>query len=48
MVLTGHIAMWIAKLTGDEKNDCEKLQMPGWLSVMKDSVISYSLIMAFL
>lgn len=48
MVLTGHIAMWIAKLTGDEKNDCEKLQLPGWLSVMKDSVISYSLIMAFL
>lgn len=48
MAVFGWVAMMISKLTGDPKNDTEKLKLPGWLSVMKDSVISYSIIMAFL
>ncbi len=48
MAAFGWVAMLIAKWTGDPKNDTEKLVLPGWLNVMKDSVISYSVIMAFL
>lgn len=48
MAVVGWFAMMIAKITGDPKNDTEKLEFPGWLSIMKDSVISYSVIMAFL
>ena len=48
MAVFGWVAMMISKLTGDPKNDTEKLKLPGWLSVMKDSVVSYSIIMAFL
>jgi len=48
MAVFGPVAMWLSKLLGDPKQDTEKLEMPGWLSVMKDSVISYSVIMAFL
>jgi len=48
MAVMGWFAMMIAKITGDPKNDTEKLEFPGWLSIMKDSVISYSVIMAFL
>ncbi len=48
MAAFGWVAMMIAKWTGDPKNDTEKLVLPGWLNVMKDSVISYSVIMAFL
>ncbi len=48
MAAFGWVAMLIAKWTGDTKNDTEKLVLPGWLNVMKDSVISYSVIMAFL
>lgn len=48
MAAMGWLAMVISKFTGDEKQDTEKVQLPGWLNVMKDSVISYSLIMATL
>jgi hypothetical protein len=47
MAAFGWVAMMIAKWAGDP-NDTEKLVLPGWLNVMKDSVISYSVIMAFL
>jgi len=48
MAVFGWVAMQISKLTGDTSKDTEKLEFPGWLSVMKDSVISYSVIMAIL
>jgi len=48
MAVFGWVAMMISKYTGDVTQDTEELQFPGWLSIMKDSVISYSVIMAFL
>ena len=47
MAAFGWAAMLISKYTGNVKQDTEQVKLPGWLSVMKDSVISYSLIMAF-
>jgi PTS system ascorbate-specific IIC component len=48
MVFFGWLAFWIAKWTGDTRHDTEKLEFPGWLSVLRDTVVSYSLIMVTL
>ncbi len=48
MVFFGWLAFWIAKWTGDTRHDTEELEFPGWLSIMRDTVVSYSLIMATL
>lgn len=48
MAFFGWTAFWIAKWTGDTRQDTEDLEFPGWLTIMKDTVVSYSLIMALL
>jgi PTS system ascorbate-specific IIC component len=48
MAVFGWVAMQISKFTGDTSQDTEDLQLPGWMSIFKDSVIAYSVVMAFL
>ena len=48
MAVFGWVAMQIAKLTGDTSKDTEDLKLPGWMDIFKDSVIAYSIVMAFL
>ena len=48
MAVFGWVAMQIAKWTGDTSKDTEDLKLPGWMDIFKDSVIAYSIVMAFL
>jgi PTS system ascorbate-specific IIC component len=48
MVWGGILGMWIGKLVGDPKQSAEDLKLPGWLSILKDSVLAYSLIMGII
>ncbi len=45
LCLSGIITIQLSKLFSKNKQSCEKLNLPGWLSVFKDSVVSYSVIM---
>ncbi len=45
LCLGGILATQISKLFGKPEDSSEKLNLPGWLSIFKDSVISYSVIM---
>lgn len=45
LCLSGIITTQLAKLFGKPEDSSEKLNLPGWLSIFKDSVISYSIIM---
>lgn len=44
---SGIISTYIARIFGDPEDSAEKLQLPGWLSIFKDSVVSYAIIMSF-
>ena len=48
MAFFGWVAMQISRITGDTSKDTEDLELPGWMSIFKDSVIAYSVVMAFL
>ena len=48
LCVSGIITTQISKLFGNKEDSAEKLQLPGWLSIFKDSVIAYSLIMGFI
>jgi len=48
LAVFGLVAILISKLTGDITKDTEKLEFPAWMSIMKDPVISYSVVMAFM
>ncbi len=46
LVYGGIIACWLAKLVGNPDDSAEDMEFPGWLSMLSDSVIAYSLIMS--
>ncbi len=45
LCVSGIITTQLARLFGKPSDSAESINLPGWLSVFKDSVISYSLIM---
>lgn len=48
LCLSGIITTQISKLFGKKEESAENLKLPGWLSIFKDSVVAYSLIMGFI
>jgi len=48
MVVSSWLAITIAKLTGDVSQDTEDVKFPEWLSFLKDTAVSYALIMGLL
>jgi PTS system ascorbate-specific IIC component len=45
LCVSGIITTQIAKLFGKKEDSAEKLTLPGWLSIFKDSIVAYSIIM---
>lgn len=48
LCVSGIITTQLSKLFGKKEDSAENLKLPGWLSIFKDSVIAYSLIMGFI
>ncbi|MDD4642253.1 MAG: PTS ascorbate transporter subunit IIC [Erysipelotrichaceae bacterium] len=45
LCVSGIITTQLAKLFGKASDSAENLKLPGWLSIFKDSVVAYSIIM---
>ncbi len=45
LCVSGIITTQLAKLFGKASDSAESLKLPGWLSIFKDSVVAYSVIM---
>lgn len=45
LCFAGIITILISKFVGNKEKSAEKLNLPGWLSIFKDSVVAYSIIM---
>ncbi len=45
LCVSGIIATQLSKLFGKKEDSAENLKLPNWLSIFKDSIVSYSIIM---
>jgi len=45
LCISGIITTQIARLFGKKEESAENIELPGWLSIFKDSVVAYSIIM---
>lgn len=45
LCVSGIITTQLARLFGKKEQSAESIQLPGWLSIFKDSVVAYSIIM---
>lgn len=48
LCVSGIITTQLAKLFGKKEESAESLKLSGWLSIFKDSVVAYSIIMGFI
>lgn len=48
LCVSGIITIQLAKLFGKASDSAESLKLPGWLSIFKDSVVAYSVIMGLI
>ena len=46
MCISGLITTQLARLFGKKEESAENLKLSGWLSIFKDSVVAYSIIMS--
>lgn len=48
LCVSGIITIKLSKLFGKQEDSAEKLKLPGWLSIFKDSIVAYSIIMGLI
>lgn len=48
LCISGIITIQLSKLFGKKEDSAEDLDLPGWLSIFKDSVVAYSIIMGII
>ncbi len=48
LCISGIITIKLSKLFGKQEDSAEKLKLPGWLSIFKDSIVAYSIIMGLI
>jgi len=48
LCVSGIITIQLSKLFGKKEDSAEKLNLPGWLSIFKDSIVAYSIIMGLI